>query len=154
MPTMYHILKDININISSSVKLRFITTCKHSVSHNILYRTLPAGETQNPVKLWSCQQSRRFKLFACNIATFTILSTSWHGKINEFDPPSDIECSLYKPPHYLHACTKNLSNMEGFVSKTTNFLPKVMLSLRITLLPCPNLEESITTTITAPELTY
>jgi hypothetical protein len=48
---------------------------------------------------------------------------------NEFDPPrTDIECSLFKPPHYLHACTKNLPNMKGFVRKTTNSLPKVMLN--------------------------
>jgi hypothetical protein len=31
------------------------------------------------------------------------------------------------PPHYLHACTKNLPNMEGFVSKTTNSIRKVMM---------------------------
>ena len=48
---------------------------------------------------------------------------------NEFGPPwIDIECSLFKPPHYFHACTKDLRNMEGFVSKTTNSLPKVMMS--------------------------
>ena len=41
---------------------------------------------------------------------------------------------MFKPPHYLHACTKNLPNTEGFVSKTTNSLPKVMLSWKITLL--------------------
>jgi hypothetical protein len=35
---------------------------------------------------------------------------------------------MFKPPPYLHACTKNLPNMEGFVSKTTNSLPKLMLN--------------------------
>jgi hypothetical protein len=35
---------------------------------------------------------------------------------------------LFKPSHYLHARTKNSPNMEDFVSKTTNSLPKVMLS--------------------------
>jgi hypothetical protein len=35
---------------------------------------------------------------------------------------------MFKPPPYLHTCTKNLPNMEGFVSETTNSLPKVMLS--------------------------
>jgi hypothetical protein len=29
---------------------------------------------------------------------------------------------------HLHACTKNIPNMEGFVSKTTNSLPKVMMN--------------------------
>ena len=48
---------------------------------------------------------------------------------NKFGPSwTDIECSLFKPSHYLHACTKNLPNMEDFVSKTTNSLPKVMMS--------------------------
>jgi hypothetical protein len=34
---------------------------------------------------------------------------------------------MFKPPHYLNACTTDLQNMEGFVSKTINSLPKVML---------------------------
>jgi hypothetical protein len=36
--------------------------------------------------------------------------------------------SLFKPPHYLKACTKNIPNMEGDVCKTTNFQPKVHLN--------------------------
>jgi hypothetical protein len=35
---------------------------------------------------------------------------------------------LFKPPPYLHACITSLPNMEGFVSKTTNSLPKLMLN--------------------------
>jgi hypothetical protein len=44
---------------------------------------------------------------------------------NEFDPSwTDIECSLVKPPHYLHACTKNLPNMKGFYKQNNELLPK------------------------------
>jgi hypothetical protein len=32
---------------------------------------------------------------------------------------------MFKPLPYLHACTTNLPNMEGFVSKTTNSLPEL-----------------------------
>jgi hypothetical protein len=60
--------------------------------------------------------------------TKSILYRFMEGQ-NEFDPSwNDIECSLFKPPHYLHTCTKNLSNMESYVSKTTNSLPKVTMS--------------------------
>jgi hypothetical protein len=38
---------------------------------------------------------------------------------------------LFKSPHYLQGCTKNLLNMEGLVCKTINSRPKVMLNLRI-----------------------
>ena len=41
---------------------------------------------------------------------------------------------LFEPPHYLQACTKNLSNMEGVVYKPTYSWPKFMLSQRITLM--------------------
>ena len=41
---------------------------------------------------------------------------------------TDLECSSFKPPHYLQACTKNFPNMEGLVFKTINSLPKSMLS--------------------------
>ena len=34
---------------------------------------------------------------------------------------SQLECSLFKPPHdYLQACTENLLNIEGIVCKTTS----------------------------------
>ena len=41
---------------------------------------------------------------------------------NESSPQcTDIECSLFKPPHHLQACTENVPNMEGVdVCKTTN----------------------------------
>ena len=52
---------------------------------------------------------------------------------------TDIECSSFKPPQcYLQACAKNILNMEGVVSKTTKIWPKVMLSLKITLVFLPN----------------
>ena len=47
----------------------------------------------------------------------------------EFDHQwTNIECSLSKPPHYLQACTKNLTNMEGVICKTINFQSKIKLS--------------------------
>ena len=50
----------------------------------------------------------------------THFSTSWQ---NEFDLQwTNIECSLFKPPHYLQACTKNLPNME--VRRFTTYLPE------------------------------
>ena len=36
--------------------------------------------------------------------------------------------NLFKPPHDLQTCTKNLPNMEDFVSKTTNSISKVKMS--------------------------
>ena len=51
------------------------------------------------------------------------------------DMPTQVWCSmnwyrksLFKPPHYLQACTGNLPSMEVRVCKTTNSQPKVMLS--------------------------
>ena len=41
---------------------------------------------------------------------------------------TDIECSLFKPPHDLQHMHLKLTNMKGFVSKTTNSLPKVMMN--------------------------
>ena len=53
---------------------------------------------------------------------------------DEFDPQwNSIECSPFKPSHYLQSCIENLLNMKGVVCKTTNFWPKVKFR-RITLL--------------------
>lgn len=41
---------------------------------------------------------------------------------------------LTPPPNDLQTCTINLPNMEGVVSKTTNYLPEVMMNERITLI--------------------
>jgi hypothetical protein len=47
----------------------------------------------------------------------------------------DIECSLFRPPHYfVQLCTGKLT--EGVVCKSTNSRPKVLLRKRVTLLYC------------------
>ena len=53
-------------------------------------------------------------------------STSWHAK-SGWPSTEWYNCSSFKPPHYLGACTKNLPNMEGKVCKTTNSEPKAPL---------------------------
>ena len=46
---------------------------------------------------------------------------------NMFDPNwTNIECSAFKPPHYLQECTANLWNMERIVCKKTASWPKVI----------------------------
>ena len=55
---------------------------------------------------------------------------------------TDIECSLFKPAHYLQACTKNLPNLEGVVcKKIINSRSKVMLSYRIDEILLTNMED-------------
>jgi hypothetical protein len=51
---------------------------------------------------------------------------------NESSPQcTDIECSLFKPPHHLQACTEeNVPNMEGVdVCKTSNFSSESQVEL-------------------------
>ena len=83
---------------------------------------------QNPSCLevmWRFEQ-RTFYIISLRVEL--IFSTYWICQ-NEFDPQwTDIGCSLFKPPHDLQTCTKNVPNIEGFVSKTTNSLPEVMMS--------------------------
>ena len=43
----------------------------------------------------------------------THFSTSWHAKMSYDSQGTNIECSLYKNPHYLQACTVNLPDIEG-----------------------------------------
>jgi hypothetical protein len=44
----------------------------------------------------------------------------------EFDLQwTNIECSSFKPPQYLHASTVNLPNMEDAMGKTTGFWPEL-----------------------------
>ena len=64
----------------------------------------------------------------------THLSTSWHTKMSLTFNELIENVLLVKPPHYLQACTENLPNMECVVCKITNSQPKVMLSLRLTLM--------------------
>lgn len=44
-----------------------MTNCNQRVSHNMLYRALPAAETHSPVTRWYCQQT-----LCCNITTFRL----------------------------------------------------------------------------------
>ena len=45
---------------------------------------------------------------------------------NKFEPQwSDIEVSLFNPPHYLQARTENLLNLEGVVCKTSNRIKSI-----------------------------
>jgi len=85
-----------------------------------------------------CSQNKSF-LPTCNVSfSEVVIEFEWRATYfgslrsklilacqNEFDPPwTDTKCSMFKLPHYLYACTKNLPNMASFVSKTINFLPK------------------------------
>ena len=80
-----------------------------------------------------CMFGGRVEVWTKNILYWFIegqtrFSTYWVCQ-NEFDPQwTDIEGSLFKPPHDLQTCTKNLPNMENFVSETTDSLPKVTMS--------------------------
>ena len=80
--------------------------------------------------VWIWMKSNLLRL----VESQTHFSNSWHAK-NEFDVYwADLECSLFKPPYYLQACTAYLPNMEGVECKTTKSRPKVMLRYRIILM--------------------
>ena len=74
--------------------------------------------------VWIRMKSNLFR----SIEGQTYFTTSWHARMS--DPQwTDIECSSFKPPHYLQACTENLPIMEGVVCKMTTSRPEFILRI-------------------------
>ena len=69
--------------------------------------------------LTRCTTFRRVKLI---LACQEVLKWVWPSWTN-------IECSMFKPPHYLHACTKNLPTHGKFYKQNNQLLTKSHVEL-------------------------
>ena len=110
--------------------IRVISQLNWTFRHELVPNNCPFAVLHTKVSMFGvCLESVwRFEwrtFYIGSLGVKLILYAKWH----EFGPQrTNIQCSLFKPPHWFQPCTKNSPNMENFVCKTTMFWSKLWLN--------------------------